>query len=935
MAEEKVIGATKMHNLLNFNKLKLYTELLREEMARLYGGAIKFRGSAKLVSKEPSSASEGDLIALKTDGSVTFKKYTEGQWESIEPAEGDSYQLTSNGADGSYVETYIYSDNELSKFEDTNYKWDKVWQYSGSGSGYRMILDAPKPVTMLVMYQSQSLRWFDILFYDPSSHTNVGEELYTIKHDIFTGFKLGWNEADYTLGLSEYKEYNPYEPNPAIYFKILSYSGDVNELKWYDDYAVTSSYGTLKCKTYVDKPQIEMNNAFKFDLSNYDPLDLLIYHNFIATVTEDTKTSPEIVIRRFSKEQIYNFEFSDDVANPLFADIYGGEIIKVNASLSSGDIVTLTPNENPDGTIRWEYTVTKSKYFSKDNSILFSQEGNSIGMSVNPECFPDEINIKSSDNSIKVDKSSDGYDIKAVDTNIYKYKGSVKSFSDLPTSNVRTGDVYNVESSYGDYPANTNFGAIVSNEKITWDSLGGTINYPVTSVNGQTGDVSITIPEPPSVPTKVSELENDAKYITLKDVPAAPVTSVNGKTGAVTLDIPAKINNYVKSSNVWTTNPTIDSNDYSVETSVKHLNTVQLENGTEKTADKEINNVITNVESGNVIKAVDDFANSSDYKNYEVSTKLMRDYVTAIEDHKRRVLVIDQKNWDDWMVKLNTMYLDVSDTNMVADDYIYYYIGKDGGLECWYTTNGEIVQHKLNYEERFWHAALHETTNYQGEIDTIEFLSKDYKAGTIFLGKRHDEDSEWKSYKKTQTGIEEVDILDNNMIYHELQTSVSTDESAIQRHQLYCFTSDKKEMRRSYINHYHFKYALKIHHDYDIYIIATGMNVYENEIFYSHGFITRLIPFDDTEDIYNGKRVTIMGEYVIGHNTYSSHQSDIYPYCLSKDYSIETGNGYLGRYGGNNKNYVGSYFKGNIWNTSNTPAYGIDYMYYNKKWWYM
>jgi hypothetical protein len=50
---------------------------------------------------------------------------------------------------------------------------------------------------------------------------------------------------------------------------------------------------------------------------------------------------------------------------------------------------------------------------------------------------------------------------------------------------------------------------------------------PVTSVNGYTGDVTLTIP------TKVSQLTNDANYIT-----SAPVTSVNGQTGAVTLTIP-------------------------------------------------------------------------------------------------------------------------------------------------------------------------------------------------------------------------------------------------------------------------------------------------------------------------------------------------------------------------------------------------------------
>ena len=52
---------------------------------------------------------------------------------------------------------------------------------------------------------------------------------------------------------------------------------------------------------------------------------------------------------------------------------------------------------------------------------------------------------------------------------------------------------------------------------------------PVTSVNGSTGDVTVT------VPTKTSELTNDSGFIT-----SAPVTSVNGRTGAVTINVPTQ-----------------------------------------------------------------------------------------------------------------------------------------------------------------------------------------------------------------------------------------------------------------------------------------------------------------------------------------------------------------------------------------------------------
>lgn len=46
--------------------------------------------------------------------------------------------------------------------------------------------------------------------------------------------------------------------------------------------------------------------------------------------------------------------------------------------------------------------------------------------------------------------------------------------------------------------------------------IAGMIDAPVTSVNGQTGDVSISIP---TVPTNVSSFNNDAGYLTLSTLP--------------------------------------------------------------------------------------------------------------------------------------------------------------------------------------------------------------------------------------------------------------------------------------------------------------------------------------------------------------------------------------------------------------------------------
>lgn len=62
---------------------------------------------------------------------------------------------------------------------------------------------------------------------------------------------------------------------------------------------------------------------------------------------------------------------------------------------------------------------------------------------------------------------------------VYKYKGTVATYSALPTSDVAEGDVYNVEAATTidghEYPAGTNFAATFSGDPATlaWDPLGG------------------------------------------------------------------------------------------------------------------------------------------------------------------------------------------------------------------------------------------------------------------------------------------------------------------------------------------------------------------------------------------------------------------------------------------------------------------------------
>lgn len=62
--------------------------------------------------------------------------------------------------------------------------------------------------------------------------------------------------------------------------------------------------------------------------------------------------------------------------------------------------------------------------------------------------------------------------IQSAISSVYKYKGTKANYASLPSSGNVTGDVWNVEAAYGDYPAGTNWAWTGSG----WDALGGEVD---------------------------------------------------------------------------------------------------------------------------------------------------------------------------------------------------------------------------------------------------------------------------------------------------------------------------------------------------------------------------------------------------------------------------------------------------------------------------
>ena len=121
---------------------------------------------------------------------------------------------------------------------------------------------------------------------------------------------------------------------------------------------------------------------------------------------------------------------------------------------------------------------------------------------------------------------------------IYRYKGSVATYADLPSTH-DVGDVYNVVAAYGDYPAGTNFAW----NGTEWDALGGSI------------DLSAYVEESELAPiAKSGSLADATQDATHRVVTDTEKATWNAKQSALTFDDAptANSNNPVKSGGVKT-----------------------------------------------------------------------------------------------------------------------------------------------------------------------------------------------------------------------------------------------------------------------------------------------------------------------------------------------------------------------------------------------
>ena len=103
---------------------------------------------------------------------------------------------------------------------------------------------------------------------------------------------------------------------------------------------------------------------------------------------------------------------------------------------------------------------------------------------------------------------------------IYRYKGSVATYAELPSTH-DVGDVYNVIAAYGDYPAGTNFAW----NGTEWDALGGSIDTSEFVEESELATIAKS--------GKLSDATEDATHRVVTDTEKA---AWNAKQDALTFD---------------------------------------------------------------------------------------------------------------------------------------------------------------------------------------------------------------------------------------------------------------------------------------------------------------------------------------------------------------------------------------------------------------
>lgn len=139
------------------------------------------------------------------------------------------------------------------------------------------------------------------------------------------------------------------------------------------------------------------------------------------------------------------------------------------------------------------YTIT----FTDGNTTTFTVTNGATPVVEIEDVKVNNTSLPIVNKSVNIDLTD--YALKSDISSVYKYKGTVSTYADLPSTGLTVGDVYNIETA--DSQHGIEAGDNVAWTGSAWDKLGGDIDLSSYALKTE-------------LPTKVSELTNDSGYIT-------------------------------------------------------------------------------------------------------------------------------------------------------------------------------------------------------------------------------------------------------------------------------------------------------------------------------------------------------------------------------------------------------------------------------------
>jgi hypothetical protein len=197
------------------------------------------------------------------------------------------------------------------------------------------------------------------------------------------------------------KEQATAAPKGDFNFQVEFYTGDLSDITWYSTAAefVEGSFFDLKHALTIQSTasNIDYSKAEKVTVTptyNRGEIDMVNYNSFI--VDSSNADSTKIIelyngggSGKFNTSYLYNFSFANKITNGVSFNISNtattAREITITDTIYSGDVITLTPVTDANGTTTWTYSTSHSSILSSDGTVQVTDLDGSKDLSIATE----------------------------------------------------------------------------------------------------------------------------------------------------------------------------------------------------------------------------------------------------------------------------------------------------------------------------------------------------------------------------------------------------------------------------------------------------------------------------------------------------------------------------------------------------------------------